>query len=138
LWDYRAKKGFYLGPALDHYRCYKLVKLETKQNVISNTVEFRHTYLQIPVVLADNKIINGPQVMAGALQNTPPPTSSNQLDAIEMLSTLFEKWKCLAPKKWHEGVQCASCVLHHTHHFAASPIQLQLRIVPTTLLCPRK
>jgi hypothetical protein len=92
-WDYRAKEGFYIGPALDHYRCYKLVKLETKQKVISNTVEFRHAHLQIPVVSANDKIIHGLQVMAGALQNAPSPTSSNQLDAIEMLCTLFEKEK---------------------------------------------
>ncbi len=72
-WDYRAKQGFYIGPALDHYRCYKLVKLETKQKVISNMVEFRHAYLQIPAVSADDKIINGLQVMAGALRNAPPP-----------------------------------------------------------------
>jgi hypothetical protein len=96
-WDYRAKQGFYVGPALDHYRRYKLVKSETKQKVISDTVEFRHAYLQIPAVLADDKIINRLQVMAGVLQNAPPPTSSNQLDAIEMLRTLFEKWKLLAP-----------------------------------------
>jgi hypothetical protein len=96
-WDYRAKQGFYVGPALDHYRCYKLMKSETKQKVIFDTVEFRHAYLQIPAVLADDKIINGLQVMAGALCNAPPPTSSNRLDAIEMLRTLFEKWKLLAP-----------------------------------------
>jgi hypothetical protein len=36
-------------------------------------------------------------VLAGALQNTPPPTSCLQLDAIEMLRTLLEKWKRLAP-----------------------------------------
>jgi hypothetical protein len=66
LCDYRAKQGFYVGLALDHYRCYKLVKLETKQKVISNTVEFRHAYLKIPAVLADDKIINGLKVMAGA------------------------------------------------------------------------
>ncbi len=95
-WDYRAKQGFYVGPALDHYRCYKLVKLETKQKVISNTVKFRHAYLQIPALLADDKIINRLQLMAGALRNAPPPTSSNQLDAIKMLHTLFEKWKLLA------------------------------------------
>ncbi len=71
-WDYRAKQGFYVGPALDHYRCYKLMKLETKQKVISGTVEFRHAYLQIPVGLADDKIINGLQVMAGALQKCTP------------------------------------------------------------------
>jgi hypothetical protein len=35
--------------------------------------------------------------MAGALQNAPPLTSSNQLYAIETLCTLFEKWKLLAP-----------------------------------------
>jgi hypothetical protein len=43
------------------------VKSETKQKVISNMVEFRHAYLQILAVLADDKIINGLQVMAGAL-----------------------------------------------------------------------
>jgi hypothetical protein len=37
-WDYRAKQGFYAGPALNHYRCYKLVKSKTKQKVISDTV----------------------------------------------------------------------------------------------------
>jgi hypothetical protein len=97
LWDYRAKQGFYVGPALNHCRCYKLVKSEMKQKVISNIVEFWHAYLQILVVLADNKIINGLQVMAGALQNAHPPTSSNQMDDIETLQTLFEKWKLLAP-----------------------------------------
>ncbi len=97
-WDCREKQGYYyVGPALDHYRCYKLVKLETKQKVISGMVEFGNAYLQIPVVLADDKIINRLQVMADALRNAPPPTSSNQLDGIEMLRTLFEKWKLLAP-----------------------------------------
>jgi hypothetical protein len=66
-WDYRAKLGFNVGPALYHYRCYKLVKSETKQKVISDTVEFRQTYLQIPAVMADDKIINGLQKVAGAL-----------------------------------------------------------------------
>jgi hypothetical protein len=97
-WDYKAKQGFYIGPALDHYRCYKLVKSETKQKVISNTVKFKLTYLQIPVVLVDDKINNGLQVMAGAIRNAPPPTSSHQLDVIEMLRTLLEKWKHLAPR----------------------------------------
>ena len=28
-WDFRAKDGFYIGPALDFYRCFKLVKMDT-------------------------------------------------------------------------------------------------------------
>jgi hypothetical protein len=96
-WDYRAKQGFYVGPALDHYRCYELVKSETKQKVTSDTVQFQHAYLQIPAVSAEDKILNGLQVMVRAMQNTPPPTSSSHLVAIEVLRALLEKWRLLAP-----------------------------------------
>jgi len=96
-WDYRAKQGFYLGPALDHYRCYELVKSDTKQKVISDTVQFRHAYLQIPAVSAEDKILNGLQVMVGSMQNAPPPTSLSQIVAIDALQALFDKWQLLAP-----------------------------------------
>ncbi len=96
-WDFRAKHGFYVGPALDHYRCWELVKADTKQKVISDTVEFRHAYLKIPAVSAEDKILNGLQVMVGSMQNAPPPTSSSQLVAINALRALFEQWKLLAP-----------------------------------------
>ena len=72
-WDFRSKQGFYMGPALDHYRCYKLVKSETKQKVISATVEFSHAFLQIPAVFVDDKVINGLQMMASVQQNAPLP-----------------------------------------------------------------
>ncbi len=29
-WDFRAKNGFYIGPAMDSYRCFKLVNADTK------------------------------------------------------------------------------------------------------------
>jgi hypothetical protein len=76
-----------------------------------DTVKFRHTYLQIPALLVDDKIINRLQVMAGALQNAAPPTSSNQLDAIDTLCTLFEKWKLLAPP----SILIDSCPVHFPH-----------------------
>jgi hypothetical protein len=95
-----------------------------KQKVISHTMEFRHAYLQNLAVLAGNKIIIGLRVMAGVLQNAPPPTSSNQLDAIEMLHTLFEKWKLLAPpallnegravRLWHASLPPSRCSLPNT------------------------
>jgi hypothetical protein len=42
-WDFRAKNGFYIGPALESYRCYKLVNADTKSQDISDTVEFCHS-----------------------------------------------------------------------------------------------
>ncbi len=55
-WDYCAKEGFYIGPALDTYCCFKLVKSNTKSQVISNTVEFCHAYCTNPSPSAKDKI----------------------------------------------------------------------------------
>ncbi len=111
-------------------------KLETKQKVISNTVKFRHAYLQIPTVSADTRIINRLQVMASSLRNSPLPTSSNQLDAIEMLRTLFEKWKLLAPPALlnESHAVCLPCA--SLPQAPAFPVQHQHQILSTTLFTP--
>ena len=72
-WDFRAKEGFYIGPALDSYRCFKLVKMDTKSQVISDTVEFRHAYHTIPVPTAEDRIVHGLHAITDALMDTPAP-----------------------------------------------------------------
>jgi hypothetical protein len=89
-WDFRAKEGFYIGPALDSYQCFKLVKSDTKSQVISDTVEFRHAYRAIPTPTPADKIIHGLQVMSGALKDAPPPTTITQVEAIANLRDLFK------------------------------------------------
>ena len=79
LWDFRAKQGFYVGPALDSYRCFKLVNADTKSQCISDTVEFCHKYLVIPAPTMDGRIIHGLQRVAGALAKAPSPTSISQV-----------------------------------------------------------
>ena len=39
-WDDHGSRGFYVGPAIKHYRCYRCVMVKTKAIRISNTVEF--------------------------------------------------------------------------------------------------
>jgi hypothetical protein len=46
--------------------------------------------------------------MAGLLQNAPLPTSSHQLNGVDTLCTLLEKWKWLAPPVF----QIDSCLVH--------------------------
>ena len=96
-WDFRAKEGFYIGPALDSYRCFKLVKMDTKSQVISDTVEFRHAYRTIPVPTAEDRIVHGLHAITDALIDTPPPTTISQLDALSNLRDVFESWRLLAP-----------------------------------------
>jgi hypothetical protein len=47
-WDFHAKNGFYIGPALESYHCFKLGNVDIKSQVFSNTVEFCHSYLSVP------------------------------------------------------------------------------------------
>jgi hypothetical protein len=96
-WDFRAKEGFYIGPALDSYRCFKLVKMDTKSQVFSDTVEFWHAYRTIPVPTAEDRIVHGLHAITDALMDTPPPTTISQLDALSNLRDMFESWRLLAP-----------------------------------------
>jgi hypothetical protein len=105
-WDFRAKDGFYIGPALNLYCCFKLVKSDTKSQVISDTVEFCHAYPSIPAPTPDNKIIHGLQVMSGALTNAPPPTFMSQVRAIANLCDLFKSWHLLGPPSSASAPSC--------------------------------
>jgi hypothetical protein len=96
-WDFLAKQGFCIGPALDSYRCFKLVKADTKSQVISDTIEFCHSRFSVPVPSTEDKIIHSLQVVAGAIWGAPPPTSVSQLEAVTVLQEIFESWHTLAP-----------------------------------------
>jgi hypothetical protein len=96
-WDYHAKKGFYIGPALDLYRSFKLVKSNTKSQIISNTIKLCHVYRTILSPSAEDKIIHGLQVMSGTLKDVPPLMCISQVDAIANLQDLFESWHLLGP-----------------------------------------
>jgi hypothetical protein len=82
---------------MDSYRCFKLVNADTKSQVISDTVEFRHSYLAIPAPSTEDRIIHGLQVVAGAITGTSPPTSISQVEAITTLRDIFESWRLQAP-----------------------------------------
>jgi hypothetical protein len=96
-WGFHAKNGSYIGPAMDSYRCFKLVNADTKSQVISNTVEFRHSYLSVPAPCTEYRIIHGFQVVAGVLTGALPPTRISQVEAITNLRDIFESWRLLAP-----------------------------------------
>jgi hypothetical protein len=102
-WDFRAKEGYYIGLALDLYCCFKLVKSDTKSQVISDTVEFRHAYRTIPSPSPEDKIIHGLHVMLCALKDALPPTSISQMEVIANLRDLFELCCSLGPPPTTHG-----------------------------------
>ena len=86
---------------MDSYCCFKLVNADTKSQVISDTVEFHHSYLAILAPSTEDRIIHGLQVVAGALTGASLPTSISQVKAITNLRDIFESWWLLVPPSCH-------------------------------------
>ncbi len=57
-WDYRGNKGFYVGPAPDHYRCFAVIKTSTAAAIVSDTVIFQHPTLSVPTITTTDRIIH--------------------------------------------------------------------------------
>eukprot|EP00804_Cyclotella_cryptica_P013371 CCRYP_005143-RA/>CCRYP_005143-RA protein AED:0.40 eAED:0.40 QI:0/-1/0/1/-1/1/1/0/306 len=90
-WDYLSHKGFYIGPALHHYRCYRVLNKESRSVAITDAIEFRHHYLPTPDLTAEDKIIAALQQLQLA---TKSPTA--QLQAIYKLRDIFHHYATTA------------------------------------------
>ena len=91
-WDQRGKEGFYIGPALQYYRCLTVFDGKRKHVRISDTVDFLHTYLQQPTLTPENCIIHSVHILTCAIQNVKSKNTSSQLAAIQELKSIFNTW----------------------------------------------
>eukprot|EP00804_Cyclotella_cryptica_P017258 CCRYP_016817-RA/>CCRYP_016817-RA protein AED:0.28 eAED:0.28 QI:0/0/0/1/0/0/5/0/734 len=83
--------GFYIGPALHHYRCYRVLNKESRLVAITDAIKFRHHYLPTPDLTAEDKIIAALQQLQLA---TKSPTA--QLQAIYKLRDIFRHYATTA------------------------------------------
>ena len=91
-WDFRAKEGFYIGPALKHYRCYRVLAKESNALMISDAVKFRPHNVPSPHVEPTDKILAALNAINGTLARGPAPPSDDQLQAITTLRTILQQY----------------------------------------------
>jgi hypothetical protein len=93
-WDPHGVDGYYLGPALDHCRCYQVHITKTKGNRIVDTVEFLPAKLAMPSTSSKDLASIAALELYNALQNTAPAAPFShigkaQLQALRQLSDIF-------------------------------------------------
>ncbi len=91
-WDFRAKEGFYIGPALKHYRCYRVLATESNVLMVSDAVKFRPHNVPSPDVELTDKILAALNAINGTLARGPAPPSDDQLQAISTLRTILQHY----------------------------------------------
>ena len=90
---FHAVPGYYVGPALNHYRCFIVFPIKTISIIHSDTVEFRHNFITVPVVMTGVKVVSAITQLKQELAAMPSPSSIHQLTAIKQLPSLFYKHK---------------------------------------------
>ena len=99
-WDYRGHCGFYVGPALDHYRCHKILKTSTSAVIISDTVVFQHPTLSVPTLSTTDRIIHclwALTIAVRADRDRTPDNCNAQLLAVESLRAIFDNHNTPTP-----------------------------------------
>jgi hypothetical protein len=93
-WDPHGLDGYYLGPALDHYRCYQVHITKTKGTRIVDTVEFFPAKLAMPRTSSKDLASIAALELSNALQNPAPAApfsqiGTAQLQALRQLSDML-------------------------------------------------
>ena len=73
-WSPHALDGWYIGPALDSYRCYKVWVWETRATRICDTISWFPTKITMPLASANDLILAGVTDIVQALSDPSPGT----------------------------------------------------------------
>jgi hypothetical protein len=94
-WDPHRVDGWYLGPATDHYRCYRVHIDKTKSDRIVETLEFFPAKVAMPRTASKDMATIAAQELTHALMHPAPaaPLSAigeAKLGALRQLATIFD------------------------------------------------
>ena len=99
-WSPKSVKGFYVGPAMDHHRCYKIYCESTKRIIISDTVEwFPKREFTFPGKTPGEELLKSVEQLSTAVSNFNsttttvqplPEIKNNLVTALNQFKILFE------------------------------------------------
>lgn len=93
-WSPHASDGWYVGPATESYRCYRVWMWETHRERIADTVTWFPTKVTMPLASSVDLVIAGARDIVHALNNPSPgsplaPLSDSHASALRELTTIL-------------------------------------------------
>ena len=94
-WDPHGIDGWYLGPAMEHYRCYRLYATSTKAERISDTVQFFPYNYEVPNISQQTQIAESikdlTKAVTNPISNSPAmQIGQGKIKAVKQLTKLFD------------------------------------------------
>ena len=84
-WGFHAIEGFYIGTVILHYRNITVFPRKMRSIRTSDAVEFRHSYIIVPKVTPEDKVVDAIAKLETDLIAILAPNSDDQLIVIEQI-----------------------------------------------------
>ena len=93
-WAVHGQDGWYIGPAMEHYRCYKTYITTTRGERNADTVEFFPAHAKVPYLSSSDNAITAAKQLVEALRNPMPRApfetlGTRDMQALEQLAEIF-------------------------------------------------
>ena len=89
-WAPHTASGYYIGNAIEHYRCHNVYISDTRSTRVCSSVFFKHKYLTMPSLTPADALIKAADVLSDAITGA-LPVSTITNDAITALLTIFKE-----------------------------------------------
>jgi hypothetical protein len=94
-WDPRALDAWYIGPAMHHYRCYRVYIWGTQSERVTDTLVWFPTRVKMPTMSSLDLALAAAQDLLTALMHPSPgsplaPTTDSQTAALKQLVEIFQ------------------------------------------------
>jgi hypothetical protein len=142
-WAPHGQHGYYLGPAMHHYRCQNVYISATASERIVDTLEFFPHNLPMPQLSSTDRLIMVANDMSNALKNPHPEVPFAHIgdDTIEALTTLAEIFKNKFQKVQTPGLSNAPAKAAKnkipaklSHPILTSPVQKRCQTISKTII----
>ena len=94
-WDPHGTEGWYLGPALEHYRCYRLFVNKSKAERVTDTIDFFTEKAPMPYMTPTDVAIQATAEIIRLLHQPDAiqisKVGTKQIDTIKQIATIFKK-----------------------------------------------
>ena len=94
-WAPHGAPAWYISPATEHYRCYKVYVIETGAERITDTLEWFPAHVPMPKTASIDAVLAAARELIDALRNPAPATpfagiDDTKLAALHKLATIFQ------------------------------------------------
>ena len=72
-WAPHGQEGWYIGPAMNRYRCYTIYNPKTRMERVGDTVDFFPHKTKIPFLTMSERAVIAANELTQVLQNPKPP-----------------------------------------------------------------